>query len=175
MIEAARAYPNFDVKLRFTTLLISEAELGNARALGKELLVALDGLVTTDGITFQNTVLMVCKEMRGAPLSEASLAPILSRLILLVTTLDYDIDRSAFSAFWNAKIGGGGQVYFVGLVAYKADRVERSARTLLYREASSRLAGFLEGNPASILLNLRTDLLVASVVNALADTETGAA
>lgn len=173
LIESACEYANLEVKLRFTTLVLSEADLRAAREIGNLLVSALDGLNTKDGVAFHNTVLLVCKETRGAPVSESSLASILTRVALVLTTFDYDSEQSAFSDFWNAKIGGGGQTYFVGLVAYKLTGVESSAASLLYREAGTRLLEILRGNPVSMLPDMRFDVLAACVSNSMGNIDTG--
>lgn len=173
LIAAVSDYANLGSKLRFATLVVSEAELGNARNIGKALTRSLDDLTTPDGVAFGNTVLLVCKERQGAPVSEASLAPILARLALILTTFDYDRDRSAFSVFWNSHVGGGGQVYFIGLIAYKVERTQWCAHGLLYREAASRLLTILGGNPVSMLADLRSDVFTSCVLSALGDTDPG--
>jgi hypothetical protein len=169
----AAGHPNLDGKLRFTTLVMSAANLNGARTSGNELVNALDGLVTQDGVTFRNTVLLVCKEVRGAPVSDKSLGPILARIVLLLTTFDYDPDRSKFSDFWNSDIGGGGRVYFIGLAAYRVERLRSHAHKILYSEAGARLTEILLGNSTSLIQDLRPSTLAAAAFEQLRNVEPG--
>lgn len=160
IIEAADSYPNLSAKLRFTTLVLSEAELHVAREAGALALKAIEDLATTDGVAFRNTAILICKEYRGAPASETTLAPILSRISSLLTTFEYDRRSSAFSQFWNTHLGGGGHVYFGGLVAYKIENSKSCAKELLYKAAGANLVQLLQANGANILENLKLDELI---------------